>query len=41
VILALHAAGVDARDVRLDAASLEDAFVRLTEEREHPEEPQS
>jgi ABC-2 type transport system ATP-binding protein len=32
VILALHAAGVDARDVRLDAASLEDAFVRLTED---------
>lgn len=41
VVLALHAAGVEARDVRLDAASLEDAFVRLTEEREHPEEPQS
>jgi ABC-2 type transport system ATP-binding protein len=32
VVLALHAAGVDARDVRLDEASLEDAFVRLTEE---------
>ncbi|MGH3421796.1 MAG: ABC transporter ATP-binding protein [Streptosporangiaceae bacterium] len=41
VVLALHAAGVEARDVRLDAASLEDAYVRLTEEREHPEEPQS
>ena len=41
VVLALNAAGVEARDVRLDAASLEDAYVRLTEEREHPEEPQS
>jgi ABC-2 type transport system ATP-binding protein len=36
VILALHAAGVDARDARLGAASLEDAYVRLTSEREHP-----
>ena len=35
VVLALHEAGVDARDVRLDEASLEDAFVRLTEEHEH------
>jgi ABC-2 type transport system ATP-binding protein len=35
VVLALHAAGVDARDVRLDEASLEDAFVRLTGEHEH------
>jgi len=41
VILALHAAGVEARDVRLDTASLEDAYVRLTEERERPEEPRS
>jgi ABC-2 type transport system ATP-binding protein len=41
VVLALHAAGVEARDVRLDAASLEDAFVRLTEERQHREEPRS
>jgi ABC-2 type transport system ATP-binding protein len=32
VVLALHAAGVEARDVRLDEASLEDAFVRLTAE---------
>jgi ABC-2 type transport system ATP-binding protein len=32
VILALHAAGVEARDVRFDAASLEDAFLRLTGE---------
>ena len=35
VVLALHAAGVDARDVRLDEASLEDAFVRLTGEHDH------
>ena len=40
VVLALHAAGVEARDVRLDAASLEDAFVRLTEEHQHREEPE-
>lgn len=37
VVLALHAAGVDARDVQLDAASLEDAYVRLTAEHEHPQ----
>jgi ABC-2 type transport system ATP-binding protein len=30
VILALNAAGVTARDVRLDSSSLEDAFVKLT-----------
>ena len=30
VILALHGAGVEARDVQLDASNLEDAFVRLT-----------
>jgi ABC-2 type transport system ATP-binding protein len=30
VILALHAAGVTARDVQTDASTLEDAFVRLT-----------
>jgi ABC-2 type transport system ATP-binding protein len=30
VIVALHAAGVEARDVRTGAATLEDAFVRLT-----------
>jgi ABC-2 type transport system ATP-binding protein len=36
VILALHAAGVDARDVRLDAESLEDAYLRLTGQHEHP-----
>jgi ABC-2 type transport system ATP-binding protein len=34
VILALHTAGVEARDVQLDASTLEDAFVRLT--RTHP-----
>jgi ABC-2 type transport system ATP-binding protein len=39
VILALHAAGVEARDVQLDASSLEDAFVRLTGT--HPEGEQS
>jgi ABC-2 type transport system ATP-binding protein len=30
VIVALHAAGIEAQDVRTDAATLEDAFVRLT-----------
>jgi ABC-2 type transport system ATP-binding protein len=30
VIVALHAAGVEARDVRTGASTLEDAFVRLT-----------
>jgi ABC-2 type transport system ATP-binding protein len=30
VILALHAAGVIARDVQLDSSNLEDAFVKLT-----------
>jgi ABC-2 type transport system ATP-binding protein len=29
-IVAMHAAGVEARDVRIDASTLEDAFVRLT-----------
>jgi ABC-2 type transport system ATP-binding protein len=41
VVLALHAAGVDAHDVRLDAASLEDAYVRLTGDHEHQQERQS
>jgi ABC-2 type transport system ATP-binding protein len=41
VVLALHAAGVDARDVRLDSASLEDAFVRLTREQQHQPEGRS
>ena len=39
VILALHTADVQARDVQLDASSLEDAFVRLTGT--HPEGEQS
>jgi ABC-2 type transport system ATP-binding protein len=39
VILALNAAGLQARDVQLDASSLEDAFVRLTGT--HPEGEQS
>ncbi len=37
VILALYAAGVEARDVQLDASSLEDAFVRLTGTHLHQE----
>jgi ABC-2 type transport system ATP-binding protein len=41
VVLALHAAGVEARDVRLDEASLEDAFVRLTAEHDHDQGRQS
>jgi ABC-2 type transport system ATP-binding protein len=41
VVLALHDAGVEARDVRLDEASLEDAFVRLTTEHEHDQGGQS
>lgn len=41
VVLALHAAGVDARDVQLDTASLEDAYVRLTGERGYRQEPRS
>jgi len=39
VILALHTADVQARDVQLDASSLEDAFVQLTGT--HPEGEQS
>jgi ABC-2 type transport system ATP-binding protein len=41
VILALHAAGLEARDVQLDASSLEDAFVRLTGTHLHQEGEQS
>ena len=37
VILALHAAGVTARDVRLDSSNLEDAFVKLTGKNLHSE----
>jgi ABC-2 type transport system ATP-binding protein len=39
VILAMHAAGVQAQDVQLDESSLEDAFVRLTGT--HPEGEQT
>ncbi len=35
VIVALHTAGVDTQDVRVDASSLEDAFVRLTGKQLH------
>jgi ABC-2 type transport system ATP-binding protein len=38
VIVAMHNAGVDASDVRLDASTLEDAFVRLTGRHLHEEE---
>jgi ABC-2 type transport system ATP-binding protein len=38
VIVALHAAGIEAQDVRIDAATLESAFVRLTGR--HPHEPE-
>jgi ABC-2 type transport system ATP-binding protein len=41
VILALSAAGLEARDVQLDASSLEDAFVRLTGTHLHQEGGQS
>jgi ABC-2 type transport system ATP-binding protein len=37
VILALHAAGVTARDVQLDSSNLEDAFVKLTGSHLHRE----
>ena len=37
VILALHAAGVTARDVQLDSSNLEDAFVKLTGSHPHTE----
>jgi ABC-2 type transport system ATP-binding protein len=30
VIVAMHTAGVETHDVRIDASTLEDAFVRLT-----------
>jgi ABC-2 type transport system ATP-binding protein len=41
VILALHAAGLAARDIQLDASSLEDAFVRLTGTHLHQEGEES
>ncbi len=37
VIVALHAAGVETQDVRIDASTLEDAFVRLTGRHLHEE----
>jgi ABC-2 type transport system ATP-binding protein len=37
VVLALNAAGLEARDVQLDASTLEDAFVRLTGTHLHQE----
>ena len=37
VIVAMHAAGVEAQDVRIDASTLEDAFVRLTGRHLHGE----
>jgi ABC-2 type transport system ATP-binding protein len=33
VIVALHAAGIEAKDVRIDASTLENAFVQLTRKR--------
>jgi hypothetical protein len=41
VILALHAAGLEARGIQLDASSLEDAFVRLTGTHPHQEGEES
>jgi ABC-2 type transport system ATP-binding protein len=41
MILALHAAGVTARDVQTDASTLEDAVVRLTRTRLHQHGDQS
>jgi ABC-2 type transport system ATP-binding protein len=41
IILALSAAGLDARDVQLDASTLEDAFVRLTGPNLHQEGEQT
>jgi len=37
VVLALHAAGVTARDIQLDSSNLEDAFVKLTGSHLHTE----
>jgi ABC-2 type transport system ATP-binding protein len=41
VILALQTAGLAARDIQLDASSLEDAFVRLTGTHLHQEGEES
>ncbi len=38
VIVAMHAAGVETQDVRIDASTLEDAFVRLTGRHMHDTE---
>ena len=38
VIVAMHAAGVETQDVRIDASTLEDAFVRLTGKHLHEAE---
>jgi len=38
VIVALHAAGIEAQDVRIDASTLESAFVRLTGRHPHEAE---
>ena len=38
VIVAMHAAGVETQDVRIDASTLEDAFVRLTGRHMHEAE---
>lgn len=35
VIVAMHTAGIEAHDVRIDASTLEDAFVRLTGKHPH------
>jgi hypothetical protein len=36
VVLALDRAGLHARDVRTETPSLEDAFLALTDETDHP-----
>ena len=38
VIVAMHAAGIETQDVRIDASTLEDAFVRLTGRHLHESE---
>jgi ABC-2 type transport system ATP-binding protein len=41
VIVAVSSAGVEARDVRIDASTLEDAFVRLTGRHLHETEQEA
>ncbi len=41
VIVALHAAGIESHDVRIDASTLEDAFVRLTGRHPHEAEEET